>query len=372
MSSDVWNAPLGKGGGSLPRPRKHQRPLQIPLNRSLSQGAREGKKGGGGVEWRITTATPPEMNSPLSTPGGAGLGGRRGRSRDGAHELSPGGGTGGRRRVATSPGMGGGGGRQGGKGSPKGGKGGKGGRRRRSLITTEFSPAEWNINNLNKYKKWVHTIVGRPFWRLLSWKQRLFWEILAQIATWKNWNWIFRADAARQKSEALRSLATQLIEEHDDYTKKNEKVSSASLSIIVIFITNLTITVIINLTTMIPTRLQSTGWRREIGMCISGKMSSRRKLKPWRWQNSTPLLVYPFIPFNALTLGHFHLDTFTFLDTFTWTLSLSWALSLGHFHMDNTFTFLVTHQLWNHYFPKRWNWNFCPRAGEMLTMPWLR
>ena len=31
-----------------------------------------------------------------------------------------------------------------------------------------------------------------------------------------------RADAARQKSEALRSLATQLIEEHKDYTKKNE------------------------------------------------------------------------------------------------------------------------------------------------------
>ena len=32
----------------------------------------------------------------------------------------------------------------------------------------------------------------------------------------------FRADAARQKSEALRSLATQLIEEHKDYTTKNE------------------------------------------------------------------------------------------------------------------------------------------------------
>ena len=32
----------------------------------------------------------------------------------------------------------------------------------------------------------------------------------------------FRADAARQKSEALRNLATQLIEEHKDYTKKNE------------------------------------------------------------------------------------------------------------------------------------------------------
>ena len=31
-----------------------------------------------------------------------------------------------------------------------------------------------------------------------------------------------RADAARQKSEALRNLATQLIEEHKDYTKKNE------------------------------------------------------------------------------------------------------------------------------------------------------
>ena len=160
------NAPLGKGGGSLPRPRKQQRPLQIPLNRSLSQGAREGggKRGGGGegIEWRITTATPPphELDSPLSTPGGGGLGGRRGRgrSRDGPHELSPGGTGGrsngdGRRRVATSPGMGGGGGRQGKKGSPGGGKGGKGGRRRRSLITTEFSPAEWNINNLNKYKK---------------------------------------------------------------------------------------------------------------------------------------------------------------------------------------------------------------------------
>ena len=149
---------LGKGGGSLPRTRKQQRPLQIPLNRSLSQGARNEGRKGGGVEWRITTATPPELNSPLSTPGGGGLGGRRGRSRDGPPELSPGGTGGrsngeGRRRVATSPGMGGGGGRQGGKGSPKGGKGGKGGRRRRSLITTEFSPAEWNINNLNKYKK---------------------------------------------------------------------------------------------------------------------------------------------------------------------------------------------------------------------------
>lgn len=33
---------------------------------------------------------------------------------------------------------------------------------------------------------------------------------------------LFRADAARQKSEALRNLATQLIEEHKDYTKKNE------------------------------------------------------------------------------------------------------------------------------------------------------
>ena len=65
----------------------------------------------------------------------------------------------------------------------------------------------------------------------------------------QNLNSIFRADAARQKSEALRSLATQLIEEHDDYTKKNEKVfSDSSLSIIVIFtiirITKLTIIVI--------------------------------------------------------------------------------------------------------------------------------
>ena len=50
---------------------------------------------------------------------------------------------------------------------------------------------------------------------------------------------IFRADAARQKSEALRSLATQLIEEHDDYTKKNEKV------FVIILIIILDITVII-------------------------------------------------------------------------------------------------------------------------------
>ena len=33
-----------------------------------------------------------------------------------------------------------------------------------------------------------------------------------------------RADAARQKSEALRSLATQLMDEHADYTTKNEQV----------------------------------------------------------------------------------------------------------------------------------------------------
>ena len=37
-------------------------------------------------------------------------------------------------------------------------------------------------------------------------------------------NFFLRADAARQKSEALRNLATQLIEEHADYTKKNEQV----------------------------------------------------------------------------------------------------------------------------------------------------
>ena len=157
---------VGKGGGSLPRSRKQQRPLQIPLNRSLSQGARDGGRrgghggqggghgghgghGGGGVEWRITTATP-ELDSPLSTPGGGFRRRGRGKSRDGPQQqLSPGGQSigDGRRRVATSPGMG--------KGSPPGGgKGGKGGnRRRKSLITTEFSPAEWNINNLNKYKK---------------------------------------------------------------------------------------------------------------------------------------------------------------------------------------------------------------------------
>ena len=35
-----------------------------------------------------------------------------------------------------------------------------------------------------------------------------------------------RADAARQKSEALRSLATQLMDEHADYTTKNEQVGA--------------------------------------------------------------------------------------------------------------------------------------------------
>ena len=91
-----------------------------------------------------------QLDSPLSTPGGDFRRRGRGKSRDGPQQqLSPGGQSirDGRRRVATSPGMG--------KGSPPGGgKGGKGGnRRRKSLITTEFSPAEWNINNLNKYKK---------------------------------------------------------------------------------------------------------------------------------------------------------------------------------------------------------------------------
>ena len=38
-----------------------------------------------------------------------------------------------------------------------------------------------------------------------------------------------RADAARQKSEALRQLASQLIEEHADYTKKNEQVAEYRL-----------------------------------------------------------------------------------------------------------------------------------------------
>ena len=30
---------------------------------------------------------------------------------------------------------------------------GKKGKRKKTIINTEFSPAEWNINNLNKYKK---------------------------------------------------------------------------------------------------------------------------------------------------------------------------------------------------------------------------
>ena len=29
----------------------------------------------------------------------------------------------------------------------------RGKRRKKNLIGTEFSPSEWNINNLNKYKK---------------------------------------------------------------------------------------------------------------------------------------------------------------------------------------------------------------------------
>ena len=52
---------------------------------------------------------------------------------------------------------------------------------------------------------------------------RWFLRIPAENAKFPN-RQISRADAARQKSEALRSLASQLIEEHDDYTKKNEQV----------------------------------------------------------------------------------------------------------------------------------------------------
>ncbi|XP_023330307.1 tektin-4 [Eurytemora carolleeae] len=54
--------------------------------------------------------------------------------------------------------------------------------RRSPLInSSEFSPAEWNITNINSYKK---------------------------------------ADVIRQKAEAVRSKANQLIEEHADYTRK--------------------------------------------------------------------------------------------------------------------------------------------------------
>ena len=124
------------------------------------------------MEWRLTAATPPGQeaslgNTPLSTPGarrGRGELGRReegrgrreearGRSEGGRREDGRG-----KRQVSTSPETKGGmrevgrregGGREGGTRSSKGG--GKG--RSKSLITTEFSPAEWNINNLNKYKK---------------------------------------------------------------------------------------------------------------------------------------------------------------------------------------------------------------------------
>ena len=61
-------------------------------------------------------------------------------------------------------------------------------------------------------------------------------------------------------------MATQLIEEHDDYTKKNEKV------FIIIFIINIP-------TIIILTRWRNTGWRSETVMCISGKRSWRKKLR---------------------------------------------------------------------------------------------
>ena len=78
----------------------------------------------------------------------------------------------------------------------------------------------------------------------------------------------FRADAARQKSEALRNLATQLIEEHKDYTKKNELVS---LDTIVQFDgykpdTNLSFVVITNVQ-----RTVLVGFFR---LCISGLRAS--------------------------------------------------------------------------------------------------
>ena len=96
----------------------------------------------------------------------------------------------------------------------------------------------------------------------------MFWEILTQIGNiGKRIEIQFsRADAARQKSEALRSLATQLIEEHDDYTKKNEKVH------IIIYIINIS-------TNMILFRWRNIGWRSETVMCISGKRSWRKKLR---------------------------------------------------------------------------------------------
>ena len=75
-------------------------------------------------------------------------------------------------------------------------------KRRKNLINTEFSPSEWNINNLNKFKKWLIPNLGAS--ELI----KIFY---------------LRADAARQKSEALRNLASQLIEEHKDYTRKNEQ-----------------------------------------------------------------------------------------------------------------------------------------------------
>ena len=31
----------------------------------------------------------------------------------------------------------------------------RGKRRKKTLIGTEFSPSEWNINNINKYKKYI-------------------------------------------------------------------------------------------------------------------------------------------------------------------------------------------------------------------------
>ena len=55
---------------------------------------------------------------------------------------------------------------------------GKKGKRKKAIINTEFSPAEWNINNLNKYKKWVSRYWGWAMYQCdLIVKNSVAWQL---------------------------------------------------------------------------------------------------------------------------------------------------------------------------------------------------
>ena len=58
-------------------------------------------------------------------------------------------------------------------------------------------------------------------WALLGWSRARI-----VLCLWKTFS---RADATRQRSEALRNLAVTMIEEHADYTKKNVRVAEYRL-----------------------------------------------------------------------------------------------------------------------------------------------